>query len=67
MHYPQYYTDGLPDEVVQSQSAQVQNVSGATYSTDAFKDAIQDALNQAQINMHEKNEIVYGYRCRYSG
>ncbi|HJV17692.1 MAG TPA: FMN-binding protein [Bacillales bacterium] len=50
MHYPQYYTDGLPDEVLQSQSARVQNVSGATYSTDAFKDAVQDALNQAQIS-----------------
>lgn len=50
MHYPEYYTDGLPDEVVQNQSEQVQNVSGATYSTEAFKDAVQEALNQAQIS-----------------
>jgi uncharacterized protein with FMN-binding domain len=33
--------------VIQKQSAQVDNVSGATYSTQAFQDAIQEALNQA--------------------
>ncbi|WP_246294481.1 FMN-binding protein [Paenibacillus planticolens] len=48
MHYTIDDVEGLPQEVVQKQSAQVQNVSGATYSTQAFKDAIQDALSQAR-------------------
>jgi uncharacterized protein with FMN-binding domain len=48
MHYSESDIDGLPDEVVQKQSASVNNVSGATYSTQAFQDAIQDALTQAQ-------------------
>ena len=48
MHYTIDDVVGLPQEVVQKQSAQVRNVSGATYSTQAFKDAIQDALSQAR-------------------
>jgi uncharacterized protein with FMN-binding domain len=48
MHYSESDIVGLPDEVLQKQSAQVLNVSGATYSTQAFEDAVQDALNQAQ-------------------
>lgn len=48
MHYSESDVVGLPDEVLQNQSAQVQNVSGATYSTEAFQDAIQVALEQAQ-------------------
>ncbi|MFJ7727385.1 FMN-binding protein [Neobacillus sp. NPDC097160] len=48
MHYSESDVVGLPDEVLQNQSSQVQNVSGATYSTEAFQDAIQDALDQAQ-------------------
>jgi uncharacterized protein with FMN-binding domain len=48
MHYSESDVVGLPDEVIQKQSAQVDNVSGATYSTQAFQDAIQEALSQAQ-------------------
>jgi uncharacterized protein with FMN-binding domain len=48
MHYSEDDVVGLPDEVLQKQSAEVDNVSGATYSTQAFKDGIQDALSQAQ-------------------
>ncbi|MDB5083193.1 MAG: FMN-binding protein [Bacilli bacterium] len=48
MHYSEDDVVGMPDEVVQKQSAQVDNVSGATYSTQAFEDAVQDALSQAQ-------------------
>lgn len=48
MHYSEKDVVGLPEEVIQKQSAQVQNVSGATYSTQAFQDAIQDALTQAR-------------------
>ena len=48
MHYTIDDVVGLPQEVVEKQSAQVRNVSGATYSTQAFKDAIQDALTQAR-------------------
>ncbi|MCY9698187.1 FMN-binding protein [Paenibacillus alginolyticus] len=48
MHYTIDDVVGLPQEVLQKQSAQVRNVSGATYSTQAFKDAVQDALSQAR-------------------
>jgi uncharacterized protein with FMN-binding domain len=48
MHYSESDVVGLPDEVLQKQSAQVDNVSGATYSTQAFENAIQEALFQAQ-------------------
>ncbi|WP_261300697.1 FMN-binding protein [Paenibacillus andongensis] len=48
MHYTIDDVVGLPQEAVQKQSAQVRNVSGATYSTQAFKDAVQDGLNQAR-------------------
>ena len=48
MHYSESDVVGLPDEVLQSQSAQVMNVSGATYSTEAFQDAVQQALDQAK-------------------
>jgi uncharacterized protein with FMN-binding domain len=48
MHYSERDVVGLPGEVLQKQSAQVDNVSGATYSTRAFEDAIQEALGQAQ-------------------
>ncbi|TBL76455.1 FMN-binding protein [Paenibacillus thalictri] len=47
MHYSKKDVEGLPEEVIQNQSAQVRNVSGATYSTQAFKDAVQNALEQA--------------------
>jgi uncharacterized protein with FMN-binding domain len=47
MHYSEDDVVGLPGEVVQKQSAQVKNVSGATYSTQAFADAVQSAINQA--------------------
>jgi uncharacterized protein with FMN-binding domain len=48
MHYSKNDVVGLPQEVIQKQSAQVQNVSGATYSTQAFQNAIEDALTQAR-------------------
>ncbi|WML57414.1 FMN-binding protein [Neobacillus sp. PS2-9] len=47
MHYSESDIVGLPDEVLKNQGARVINVSGATYSTEAFEDAVQDALNQA--------------------
>jgi uncharacterized protein with FMN-binding domain len=50
MHYSIDDVVGLPDEVLQKQSARVDNVSGATYSTRAFEGAVQDALSQAQNN-----------------
>jgi uncharacterized protein with FMN-binding domain len=45
--YPQSVIDGLPDEVVSRQSAKVDLVSGATYSSRAFQDAVIQALAQA--------------------
>ncbi|MED4228985.1 FMN-binding protein [Neobacillus cucumis] len=48
MHYSESDVVGLPDEVLKNQSAQVTNVSGATYSTQAFEDAVQQALDQAR-------------------
>jgi uncharacterized protein with FMN-binding domain len=37
----------LPSQVVQNQTANVNVVSGATYSSQAFKQAVQQALAQA--------------------
>jgi uncharacterized protein with FMN-binding domain len=48
MHYSESDVVGLPQEILQTQNPQVSNVSGATYSTQAFEDAVQDALSQAQ-------------------
>jgi uncharacterized protein with FMN-binding domain len=48
MHYSESDVVGLPDEVLQNQNAQVSNVSGATYSVEAFQEAVQQALDQAQ-------------------
>lgn len=46
--YPASRVAALPGEVVARQSAQVDRVTGATYSTLAFQQAIQQALAQAQ-------------------
>jgi uncharacterized protein with FMN-binding domain len=46
--YPVSWISDLPAEVVASQSAQVDLVSGATYSSLAFQGAVRQALAQAQ-------------------
>jgi uncharacterized protein with FMN-binding domain len=46
--YPTRIISGLPGEVVSRQSAQVDTISGATYSSIAFKTAVQQALQHAQ-------------------
>ncbi|MQA86668.1 MAG: FMN-binding protein [Streptosporangiales bacterium] len=46
--YPQSYIDGLPDQVVTTQSADVPVVSGATASWQDFVQAVQQALRQAE-------------------
>lgn len=48
--YSQSYIDHLPSEVVARQSANVDNVSGATNSTEDFKTAIMDAISKAKIS-----------------
>ncbi|MNF12520.1 FMN-binding domain protein [compost metagenome] len=48
MHYSQSDIVDLPQEVIANQSAKVKNVSGATYSVQAFTDAVQNALSRAQ-------------------
>lgn len=48
MSYSESDVVGLPGEVLRKQGAKVRNVSGATYSTRAFKEAVQDALSQAR-------------------
>jgi uncharacterized protein with FMN-binding domain len=45
--YPASRVSALPGQVVSRQSAQVDNVSGATYSAQAFKQAVAQALSQA--------------------
>lgn len=45
--YPVSRIASLPAQVVQSQSATVNSVTGATYSSQAFKLAVQAALSQA--------------------
>lgn len=46
--YPASRIAGLPAQVVARQSAQVDRVTGATYSTQAFQGAVQQALSQAR-------------------
>jgi uncharacterized protein with FMN-binding domain len=45
--YPVARIASLPAQVVQKQTANVNVVSGATYSSQAFKQAVQQALSQA--------------------
>jgi uncharacterized protein with FMN-binding domain len=45
--YPVSRIASLPTQVVQNQTANVNVVSGATYSSRAFKQAVQQALSQA--------------------
>jgi uncharacterized protein with FMN-binding domain len=45
--YPASAIASLPAQVVAKQSAQVNGVSGATYSAQAFRGAVQAALQQA--------------------
>jgi uncharacterized protein with FMN-binding domain len=47
LQYPLRDIAGLPDEVVQRQSAQVDTVSRATYSSQAFRSAVSQALAKA--------------------
>ncbi|RYL94821.1 FMN-binding protein [Sporolactobacillus sp. THM7-4] len=46
--YPQSEIDQLPSQVKSRQSANVDNVSGATESTDDFRTAVLNALSQAK-------------------
>ncbi len=47
LQYPLRDIQGLPSQVVQRQSAQVDIVSRATYSSQAFKGAVSQALSKA--------------------
>jgi uncharacterized protein with FMN-binding domain len=46
--YPTRFIANLPAEVVSRQSAQIDVVGGATYSSLAFRGAVQQALQRAQ-------------------
>ncbi len=46
--YPCSWISPLPPQVVQRQSAEVDYVTGATQSTNAFYDAVMDALAKAK-------------------
>ena len=46
--YPASAVASLPAQVVANQSAQVNGVSGATYSAQAFRSAVQAALQRAK-------------------
>lgn len=46
--YPTRFIANLPGEVVSRQSAQIDVVGGATYSSLAFRGAVQQALQRAQ-------------------
>jgi uncharacterized protein with FMN-binding domain len=47
--YPLSRITSLPAQVVAHQSAQVDRITGATYSAQAFQQAVQQALAQAQV------------------
>jgi len=46
--YPVSRVAGLPAQVIARQSAQVDRISGATYSVQAFQQAVENALFLAQ-------------------
>jgi uncharacterized protein with FMN-binding domain len=46
--YPVSRIASLPGQVVKQQTANVNVITGATYSSQAFKQAVQQALAQAQ-------------------
>ena len=48
--YPVSRVAGLPAEVIARQSAQVDRISGATYSVQAFQQAMENALAQARVS-----------------
>jgi uncharacterized protein with FMN-binding domain len=48
LQYPVRDIAGLPGQVVAKQTAQVDIVSGATYSSQAFRTAVSQALSQAK-------------------
>jgi uncharacterized protein with FMN-binding domain len=48
LQYPLRDIQGLPSEVVQRQSAQIDTVSRATYSSQAFRGAVTQALSAAR-------------------
>ena len=43
----QYAASQLHDEVLQAQSAQIDSLSGATYTSDSYAQSVQSALDQA--------------------
>jgi uncharacterized protein with FMN-binding domain len=43
----QYASPRLHDEVLQAQSAQIDSLSGATYTSDSYAQSVQSALDQA--------------------
>jgi uncharacterized protein with FMN-binding domain len=45
--YPVSRIASLPAQVVSRQSGQIDNISGATYSAQAFRTAVQTALSKA--------------------
>jgi uncharacterized protein with FMN-binding domain len=47
--YPEIWIAGLPAQVLSRQSAGVDVVTGATWSTAAFHDAVLQALEQARV------------------
>lgn len=49
-HYPQLYIDGLPKQVIERQSENVDVVSGATKSSEDFRTAVHQALLQARLD-----------------
>ena len=48
----------LPQAIIDAQSAEVDSVSGCTFSSDGIKTAVQDALNQAMGIVEEEEEVV---------
>jgi uncharacterized protein with FMN-binding domain len=46
--YPVSAIEDLPQQVIERQSTEVDNVSGATFSTETFKTAVMNALEKAK-------------------
>jgi uncharacterized protein with FMN-binding domain len=48
--YYSWAKDEIPQNIIATQSTEVDTVSGATFSSEGIMDAVDDALQQAQIN-----------------
>ena len=65
--YPVSRIASLPGAVVKQQTASVNVISGATYSSQAFTQAVQQALTLARVSSAGGSRLTAPYRLRVAG